>query len=440
MIDRHDLTGKIPPPEARYATIVVGAGEAGVAAALAATRAPGGPVLLIDENPVPPGLMGTDVPLFYGGRMTTATQNPARMIEQLLTPALEAAFEAGIDVRLGTAAWGLYQPGPALQTLPEPLLGLADGDRAWMVGFDRLVLATGARDVVLGFPGWDRPGVVGAQGLHALLTRYAAFAGRRVLILGTGELALATARLCTEHGIEVAGMVEVLDAARGMTDAYPLHLGRTIAATAGGIDGISGVTLDDGTEIACDTICLALGVQPATELLDAGGGSAELVGDAAGPGPDDAYIAAWSRALGRFAGSDTIVCQCEEVTRADLLTVQPPRYLAHPIPPRDLIDVAHPDQVKRLTRAGMGQCQGRRCRSQVACLLAEATGGVVPVASFRAPVRPIPLRVLADWQERADMAAGWDVWFGIPTQWTPYAAIGTAREAELVADGGNMHV
>lgn len=438
MIDRHDLTGKIPPPEVHYSTVVVGAGEAGIAAALAAT----GSVLLIDENPVRPGLMGTDVPLFYGGRMTAATQNPARMVEQLLaaSPGLGAAFEAGIDVRLGTVAWGLYRNGPAMQTLPGPMLGLADAERAWMVGFDRLVLATGACDVVLGFPDWERPGVVGAQGLHALLTRYAAFAGRRVLILGTGGLALATARLCAAHGIEVAGLVEVLDAPLGPTGDFPVHLGRTIAATAGGIDGVTGVTLDDGTAIECDTICLALGVQPATELLDAAGGSAELAGDCAGPEPDAAYVAAWARALGRHAASDTIVCQCEEVTRVDLLGVQPPRYLAHPLPPRALASVAHPDQVKRLTRAGMGPCQGRRCRTQVACLLAEATGGPVPVASLRAPVRPIPLRILADWEERADMAAGWDVWFGIPTQWTPYAAIGTEREAELVADGGNMHV
>ena len=64
----------------------------------------------------------------------------------------------------------------------------------------------------------------------------------------------------------------------------------------------------------------------------------------------------------------------------------------------------------------------------------------VPVASFRAPVRPVPLRLLADWQESTAMADGWDVWFGIPTQWTPYADIGTPREAEIVANGGNMHV
>jgi hypothetical protein len=92
----------------------------------------------------------------------------------------------------------------------------------------------------------------------------------------------------------------------------------------------------------------------------------------------------------------------------------------------------------------MGQCQGRRCREQVACLLAREQGvplAAVPIASFRAPVRPVPLAILADWQESAEMAAGWDVWFGIPTQWTPYAVIGTPAEADHVAGlSGNMHV
>ena len=446
-VDVHDLTGKIPRADEHFGTIVVGAGDAGIAAALDAARG-GGTVLLIDENPVPPTLMGSDVPLFYGGRMTASVQSPGRMIEQLLAakPALEAAFDAGIDVRLGTSAWGLYRNGPALRTLPEALLGLADAERVTMAGCERLVLATGARDMILGFSGWDRPGVVGAQGLHALLTRYDAFAGRRVLILGSGPLAVAAAALARSKGIEVAGLVEVLDAPQAGGHDFPLHLGCTIVAAHGGIDGVESATLRaNGVDfdIACDTICLALGTIPATELLDAGGGfdGIDRVGDCAAPAPDMAYAAAWSRAIGRVASPDAIVCQCEEVSRADLLGVQPPRYLAHPIAPRPITDFAHPDQIKRLTRAGMGACQGRRCRTQVACLLAEATGLAVeriPVASMRAPVRPIPLNLLADWAESEAMAAGWDVWFGIPTQWTPYADIGTPREN--LASGGNMHV
>ncbi|HLZ79299.1 MAG TPA: FAD-dependent oxidoreductase, partial [Sphingomonas sp.] len=183
--DVHAIDGKISAPDVCFDVVVVGAGEAGTAAAIAAAKG-GASVLLIDENPVAGGLMGTDVPLFYGGRMTAAVQQPGRMLEQVFAsnPALEAAFEAGVDVRLGTVAWGLYVNGPAMRALPEPMLGIADAERATMIGFGRLVLATGARDLVLGFAGWNQPGVMGAQGFAALLTRYDALASRRVLVVG----------------------------------------------------------------------------------------------------------------------------------------------------------------------------------------------------------------------------------------------------------------
>lgn len=469
--DIHALDSKIPHADAHFDLVVVGAGLAGTRAAIAAAQA-GDTVLLIDEHPVAGALIGTDVPYFFGGRATGAVQQNGRMLEQLFgtNPDLEEAFDLGVDVRLGTVTWGLYVAGPALRTLPEPLLGIADGEAAIMVGFNRLILATGARDVVLGFPGWDQPGVMGAQGFAALATRYEALSSRRIVVLGSGALGLETALLAHAHGIEVAAIVEVEDTVQGpearaaqvRATGIPILTGTTIAATRGGIDGVEGVTLVTlrgnaaPIDLVCDTIVLALGVTPATELLDAAGtGPTDhitLIGDAAtATRPDPAYLQAWARALAEHATPDTIVCQCEDVTRADLLGVQPPHYLDRPeaLAARSLSSLlndgpAHPDQIKRLTRAGMGQCQGRRCRDQVACLLAaeqQVPLSAVPVASYRAPVRPVPLAVLADWQERGDMAAGWDVWFGIPTQWTPYAVIGTAEEAEHVAGlGGNMHV
>ena len=456
-VDIHDLTGKFAPPEAHYDVVVVGAGVAGTAAAIAAARG-GGTVLLVDENPVQPGMMGTDIPLFYGGRMTAAAANPARMIETIFAanPALEAAFDAGVEVLLGTCAWGLYRNGPAMKTLPEPMLGLADATRAWMVGYGELVVATGARDVVLGFPGWDRPGVMGAQAFYALLMRYEALATRRVLILGSDSLALETALLAHQHFIAVAGIVEVADTVRGPADllaqvtaaGIAVHTSTVVTRADGGIDGVErAVLLKGGVEIIveCDTICLAIGTEPATELLDASGPADAAIcriGDCALKA-DTTAVADWSRAIAAIAPTDTIVCQCEEVSRADLIGVQPPRYLDRPtaLAARSLVTLGDdgpvdPDQIKRLTRAGMGACQGRRCRTQVACLLAETSGGKIAVATYRAPVRPIPLRLLADGDETLSMAAGWDVWFGIPTQWTPYDRIGTADDAV----GGNMHV
>jgi hypothetical protein len=146
------------------------------------------------------------------------------------------------------------------------------------------------------------------------------------------------------------------------------------------------------------------------------------------------------------------VCICEEVTRGEFLGIQPPRYLgctSNKMAARDgktLLEDGplNPDQIKRLTRAGMGPCQGRRCREQIALLLAIDSGtGVenIPLASYRAPVRPLPLHLLADRAETDSMRHGWDVWFGIRTQWIPYDAIGTDEEAALLAAGrgGNMH-
>ena len=124
-------------------------------------------------------------------------------------------------MRLGTYAWGAFANGPNLRGLPGPMLGLADEERAWHLGFDRLVLATGARDLVLPFPGSGLPGVVGAAALRSLVSRYAAFAGRRVAVLGTGPLAREIVALLQANGIAIAALAEVRDepGVRAVTDA-----------------------------------------------------------------------------------------------------------------------------------------------------------------------------------------------------------------------------
>jgi NADPH-dependent 2,4-dienoyl-CoA reductase/sulfur reductase-like enzyme len=264
--------------------------------------------------------------------------------------------------------------------------------------------------------------------------------------------------------------------------------------------------------LECDTICLAIGAVPAIELAgvlgcrlafrgDLGGhvpllsenGATSVpgvfcAGDCAGLADEDTSVAqgreaareaatwlqhlapspagtsaaplptrtdttnyrlAWMRALLANGGPQAPVCLCEDVNRAELLGIRPPRYLgctSNKIATRDSTTLLkdgplNPDQIKRLTRAGMGPCQGRRCREQIALLLADASGSApsaIPLASYRAPVRPLPLSLLG---EGASMQDGWDVWFGIRTQWIPYDAIGTAEETRLLEDGagGNMH-
>jgi thioredoxin reductase len=505
MPDKSAIDGKFAPPDEHADVLVIGAGVAGTSAAIEAAKL-GARVVLVDENPLDPPLIGLDTPLFFGGRMGGAVQRPGALVERLMTanPGLEQAAELGVDVRLGVTAWGLYVNGPALRALPAPMVGLADADRSWMCGFDRLILATGARDVALAFPGWDQPGVMGANGLAALLLRYDAFAGQRLVVLGGGNLGVQTALMARRRGLEVAAVVEVLDRAPAspallsqLADVeIPLLTGHTPRGVGGGRDGVERLRLAgrDGGErtVDCDTICLAVGLAPAIELLAAAGGQIVpdgergghapvlqgwatsldgvfAAGDCAGLGGNEAdaaeqgrqaarqalgraaedaprrgldafaYQRAWHDALTRQADPSIIVCQCEAVTRGDLLEVRAPRYLGEPTAAATARDLGsliadgppNQDQVKRLTRAGMGPCQGRRCREQVALTLAQAadvSAANIPLASYRAPVRPLPLGVMADWQETAAMTEGWEIWFAIPGQWAAYDDIGTERE------------
>jgi len=146
---------------------------------------------------------------------------------------------------------------------------------------------------------------------------------------------------------------------------------------------------------------------------------------------------AWLASQISVSGWDVNVCQCEEVTRRELVEVKPPRYLkweSQQMAARNLDTMlrdgpVNQDQIKRLTRAGMGPCQGRRCREQVALLLAQAAGTPVeqiPLPSFRPPVRPLPLNVLWPQDELPAMREEWVSWYGIPTQFSPHWAAGMA--------------
>jgi thioredoxin reductase len=522
-LDPKSIAGKGPVAEKHVPLVVVGAGPAGLAAALAAAEC-GLETMLVDEHPVSAALMGLDVPLHFGQRMNAAVQNKERLVERIVdsNPGLALAFERGIDVQLGVYAWGAFANGPSVHSIPRPVLGLADEGRSWMVSFERLILATGARDLGLSFAGWEKPGVMGLAGALALIRRYDAFTGRRILILGSGAAALELAETALARGLEIAAVVEVAGEANGpgalvrslAVRGVPFLMRHAIKEAKGSaeVEAAVVVLLDAAgqpvsgseREIACDTIVTAIGLVPTVELLDVLGCKLQFrsdeggyvpvrdgsfrtsrpdvfaIGDCAGVNngkrlspasaesegrlaglaaaaelgvlaseeaarlrqavtrPSLAPAAeqhgrwqAWLRAEIAVGGWDVHVCQCEEVSRGDVVALRPPTYLdwgSSQMKGRDVASLAadgpiNQDQVKRLTRAGMGQCQGRRCREQVQMLLADAGGvavGEIPLASYRAPVRPLALSVLWPEEETEAMREHWDVWFGIPTQFTPH--------------------
>ena len=96
-------------------------------------------------------------------------------------------------------------PAPGLlQALHE------DGTRSTAVTFqyDKLILATGARERFLPFPGWTLPGVFGAGGLQALVKSGLPIKGKRVVVAGTGPLLLAVAAHLQSYGADVVAVAE----------------------------------------------------------------------------------------------------------------------------------------------------------------------------------------------------------------------------------------
>ena len=125
--DRASVAGKQPPIDESTDLLIVGAGPAGISAAL--TAAGGGVrVTLVDENPVPLQTMGEEVPLHFGGRMAATVANRNAVLESILRarPQLAEAIDAGVDVRLGTAAWGLFPQRRTAGWIDGHVAGLAD--------------------------------------------------------------------------------------------------------------------------------------------------------------------------------------------------------------------------------------------------------------------------------------------------------------------------
>jgi NADPH-dependent 2,4-dienoyl-CoA reductase/sulfur reductase-like enzyme len=497
--------------------VVVGGGPAGCAAATEAAKL-GYRVTLIDEHPQDISAMSVDAPYFYGARLPAVLSDQGLIADRVLgsnEPLMEC-LEAGVDVLTGTCVWANFQPGANNVNLTGKQLGAADIERSWLIDYDHLILAPGSRDLVLSFPGWSLPGVLGANGATALLDRYDALGGSKIVILGSGNLALRTARLALKKGLMVVAIVEVGPSVLGDTTlaeelsatGVTFHFSTTVARVVGdtAVKEIELVAVDEqlqprpGTAhtIACDTVCMAFGVVPNIELASITGGKMEfvpqlggwvpeldagwqtsqaslfVVGDGAGVTEAmllDAQIACeqgrnavqhafeidrqgqgasavrekrrgpsslvgtyppgkWLQSFVAAQGLDVMVCQCEEVSRRELVQVSPPGYLhakercpAGGLEGLGEIGRSSQDLLKRLTRAGMGHCQGKRCRDQTLMLLANATGadlGDITPGSYRCPVRPIPLKVMWADDETEEMRRTWPTWLHPLKDETPW--------------------
>ncbi|MFC4224143.1 FAD-dependent oxidoreductase [Lysinibacter cavernae] len=289
--------------------LVIGAGPAGLAAAVAA-RAAGARVTMLDSSDYLGGQYWRHLP----------AERPSQDEERLhhgwgkftkLRSALEA--DAGCEIVTSAQVWsienyggGAFGDDSAARHEVHVLVGPPDGinreNRSYTP--DSIVMATGAHDRTLPFPGWDLPGVFSAGAAQAMAKGERVAVGQRVVVAGAGPFLLPVATSLSQVGATVLGVYEAsrlgslitgwlpqpwqLIGASGkatelieyvgnhLRHRIPYRIGHAVIA-ANGTDRVESVTIAavdakwspiPGTEktIAADAVCVSHGFTPRLEL------------------------------------------------------------------------------------------------------------------------------------------------------------------------------
>lgn len=286
--------------------LVIGAGPAGLAAARAA-RALGASVTLLDSSDQLGGQFWRHLPAARPAAREHLLHHGWETF-QSLSATLESDDGCRIIRSANVFALETAAPGPGSVHV---IVGAADGFGRERLSFlpDAVVLATGAHDRTLPFPGWDLPGVFTGGAAQALAKGERLAVGRRVVVSGAGPFLLPVAASLVAAGSRVLGVYEanrlpalvrgwlprpwqLLGAwrkgaelggyARGhLAHRIPYRLGRAVVA-AHGTDRVESVTVAKvradwtpipGTErrIAVDAVCVSHGFTPRLELAIAAG-------------------------------------------------------------------------------------------------------------------------------------------------------------------------
>jgi sarcosine oxidase, subunit alpha len=470
--------GRAPtgPDADRYAqrfahcdVLVIGAGPAGLAAALAAS-ARGARVLVCDEQAELGGSLLAEGEASIDGKPVAVWLNEtiaelARQSDVALLPRT-TAFGWFPDNMIGLAervADHLAQPDP---NLPR--------ERLWQVRAKQVIIATGAIERPLVFPGNDRPGVMLADAARTYLVRYGVKVGTRVLIVTADDSAYAVATALQQTGIAVVAVdlrPEPREAA--LASHVPVRTGMHVVATKGRLR-ITAATLSNGETVACDALLMCGGWTPSVHLFSQSRGRLhydERFG-AFLPGQSVAQERSAGACNGTFAlgacleegfaaGDQAAPARRFVVTGAR--NSQPctaPRATAargkafvdfqNDVTADDLRIAAHEgfrsiEHVKRYTTTGMATDQGKTSNMNTLAIVSDILRQPIPQVghtTFRMPFTPVTFGALAGTARGAlfEPVRRTPIHDWAAARGAPFEDVGTWRRARCFPrDGEDMH-
>jgi len=430
-----------------FDVVVVGAGPGGMAAATVAAEA-GCRVCLLDDNAAPGGQ------IWRGFKAETARKYPHG------GSFIRWAARIQRSGCIAAQGWQVVdQPAPGLLRLDQvDGCGNERGEGRREIGFEKLIVATGARERFLPFPGWTLPGVMGAGGLQALVKAGLDPRGKRVVLAGSGPLLLAVGAGLAGAGANVLGICEQAPITRlaGFALSLLAHPGKLVEGAryrlkalraayrsgcwvvqAEGRGCVERVTLTDGHtqwSIDCDWLgcgfhlvpnlelprllgCRIVdgsvavdrlqqssvpGVSCVGELTGIGGLEKALVEGqiagwaAAGPEPEALRLAPQRQRLQQFAARLDRAFALRPELRA-LASAETMVCRCEDVQFSALEGCANWRQAKLHTRCGMGACQGRVCGAAAEFLFGWKN------VSARPPVFPAAVSTLASPEDASEL-------------------------------------
>ncbi len=439
--------------------LVIGAGPAGLAAALAAGRG-GARVILADEDFV------------MGGRLNAETHEVGGRAGAVWAAAAVRELASMDRVRLlpRTTAVGAWDHG-VYAALERRTDHLADGGGKprqvlWRIYSRRAILAAGATERPIAFGGNDRPGAMLAGAVRAYANRFAVAGGRRVGLFVNNDDGWRTAADLAAKGVEVAAVIDVRDRAP-LADlpGARIRMDERVAATWGR-GGVKGVELATGERIALDCLAVSGGWNPNVHLTCHQGGKPAwrediaafvpggrlppgmaVAGAAGGALTTAAALAeghaAAAAALGDLGlaavAGDPPGASDEAVEVSPFWHVRESRGrawldLQNDVTVKDVVQ-AHREgfrsveHLKRYTTLGMATDQGKTANVGALAVMAEQTGKTIAETGttvFRPPYTPVPIAAFAGCARGRDFQ---------PTRLTPSHDWAAARGAVFIEAG-----
>jgi sarcosine oxidase subunit alpha len=258
----------------RTPCLIVGGGPAGLAAATELAKL-GVRALLVDDKQRLGGKLTLQTHAFFGSRGDCYAGTRGVEIARLLEGQLRRCAQGLVEVWLESSVVAVFCDGR---------VGVVRQGGYVLVEPEVLLVAAGAREKALAFPGCDLPGVYGAGAFQTLVNRDLVRPAERLFICGGGNVGLIAGYHALQAGIEVAGLAEAMPACGG----YKVHLdklkrlgvpvytshtilraegsGQLESVTIGGLDGELRPLAGTEKSFAVDTLLIAVGLSPVNEM------------------------------------------------------------------------------------------------------------------------------------------------------------------------------